>query len=106
MSKKKLKNFTTVSSECSSSTLLAIDGSTQNGPFWSSIIVEAKAIVKGYEKIKGVNFGYGDDKTKLALSQVRLLVHCIFIPSLKIESQTYCKTYWLCNDLLIFLIES
>ena len=72
--KQSLKNFTTFFLECSSSTLLAIDGSTQNGPFWSSIIVEAKAIVKGYEKIKGVNFGYGDDKTKLALAQVRFLV--------------------------------
>merc|ERR1711892_1213494 len=55
--------------ECSSSTLLALDGSSQNGPFWSSIVVEAKAIVKGYEKIKGVNFGYGDGKTKVALAQ-------------------------------------
>ena len=56
--------------ECSSSTLLALDGSSQNGPFWSSIVVEAKAIIKGYEKIKGVNFGYGDGKTKVALAQV------------------------------------
>merc|ERR1711892_1476292 len=55
--------------ECSSSMLLALDGSSQNGPFWSSIVVEAKAIVKGYEKIKGVNFGYGDGKTKVALAQ-------------------------------------
>ena len=55
--KTKFEKFYYVFLECSSSTLLAIDGSTQNGPFWSSIIVEAKAIVKGYEKIKGVNFG-------------------------------------------------
>ena len=33
--------------ECSSSTMLAIDGSSRNAPFWSSIIVEAKAIIKG-----------------------------------------------------------
>lgn len=39
--------FSDFSSECSSSTMLAIDGSSRNAPFWSSIVVEAKAIIKG-----------------------------------------------------------
>ena len=40
-------NLTVIILGCASSTIIAIDGSLNSASYWSSVIVEAKTIIKG-----------------------------------------------------------
>merc|ERR1711962_1551631 len=54
---------------CASSTLIAIDGSFNSASYWSSVIVEAKTIIKAFEKQRQVNFGIGEKSSQIGVIQ-------------------------------------
>lgn len=52
--------------------VFAIDASSNYRPFWSTVLKQTKAILRGLEHIEGVSFGMGDQKSRIVVNQYPL----------------------------------
>ena len=55
--------------DCSTDIIIAIDGSSTYRPFWSTVIRQSKAILRGLEHIEEIDFGMGIEKSKIIIQR-------------------------------------